>query len=375
MDDGATEVLARSVVNVVPGTLQGDPMLAEPRTVRLASGLTLSYVDQGDRSASMVVLLPGPLDSWRCYEPVLDRLPATLRGVAYSQRGHGDSDKPDTGYTVQAFADDLADLLDALGVDRPVVAGHSGAGLFARRFALDHAERIAGLVLEATPPTLRGDAGLESFLHAVLADLDDPVDVGLVRRVIGDTTGALSLTFAEAMVQETLKVPAHVWRETFAGLLNYDDTAELPHLNVPVLLIWGQADDLVTRDKQDTLLRAIPRAELVTYAGIGHSPHWEDPSRFADDLAGFVKRVTWRRRQPSANRTGRLGARRTQRPQAVGHAPVRSPPVPQVQRVAPGVFERRGVNRCAAGDNAGSPALPNIGPPLEVVPEAVEVRW
>jgi pimeloyl-ACP methyl ester carboxylesterase len=183
--------------------------------------------------------------------------------------------------------------LDALGLDRPVVVGHSGAGLFARRFALDHPERTAGLVLEATPPTLRGDPHLESPLGSILSELRDPVDVELVRRVIGDTTGdALSASFAEAMVQETLKVPARVWRETFAGLLHYDDTSELEHLAVPVLLIWGDADDLVTRDKQDALVNAIPRAELVTYAGIGHSPHWEDPSRFAADLARFVERVT-----------------------------------------------------------------------------------
>ena len=268
-------------------------MAPKPETVTLASGLTLSYVDQGDRSASTVVLVPGPLDSWRCYEPVLDRLPPTVRGVAYSQRGHGDSDKPEAGYTVQQFADDLVAFLDALRLDRPVVSGHSGAGLFARRSALDHPDRIAGLVLEATPPTLRGDAGLESFLDSVLRVLRDPVDVELVRRVIGDTTGeTLSATFAEEMVQETLKVPARVWRETFAGLLDYDDTTELECLTLPVLLIWGDADDLVTRDKQEALISAIPDAELVTYGGIGHSPHWEDPSRFAADLAAFLERFT-----------------------------------------------------------------------------------
>jgi len=263
----------------------------EPGTVRLASALTLSYADQGDRAASTVVMLPGPLDSWRCYEPVLERLPPTLRAVAISQRGHGDSDKPDATYTVQAFADDLLAFLDALGLDRVVVAGHSGAGLFARRFALDHPERVAGLVLESTPLTLRGDERLESMVDSVLGELRDPVDIELARRVIADTTRALPAEFAEAMVHETLKVPAHVWRETFAGLLDYDDTAELERLTVPVRVIWGDADDVVTGDKLDALLDAIPHAELVTYAGIGHSPHWEDPSRFAADLARFLEHV------------------------------------------------------------------------------------
>ena len=266
-------------------------MTTEPRTVRVQSNLTLSYVDQGEHSASTVVLLPGPLDSWRCFEPVLDQLPPTLRAIAVSQRGHGDSDKPEAGYTVQAFADDLPAFLDALGLDRAVIAGHSGAGLFARRFALDHPDRVAGLVLEATPLTLRGDARAESFVDSVVNDARDPVDIELVRRVIGDTAGALPMAFAEAMVRETLKVPAHVWRATFAGLLDYDDTAELERLSVPVLVVWGDADDLVTSDKLDALLNAIPHAQLVTYPGIGHSPHWEDPSRFAADLVRFLEQL------------------------------------------------------------------------------------
>ena len=59
--------------------------------VTLASGLTLSFADQGDPLGPTVLLLPGPTDSWRSYEPVLERLPRWLRAIAVSQRGHGES--------------------------------------------------------------------------------------------------------------------------------------------------------------------------------------------------------------------------------------------------------------------------------------------
>ena len=60
--------------------------------VTLASGLTLSYADPGDPSGPAVLMLPGPTDSWRSYQPVLDLLPHGVRAIAVSQRGHGESD-------------------------------------------------------------------------------------------------------------------------------------------------------------------------------------------------------------------------------------------------------------------------------------------
>ena len=91
---------------------------------------------------------------------------------------------------------------------------------------------------------------------------------------------------------ELLKVPAYVWREMFAGLLNYDDLAELGRINAPTLLVWGGADALVARDMQDQLARLITACELLVYPGVGHTPRWEDPSRFASDVVAFAERLT-----------------------------------------------------------------------------------
>jgi pimeloyl-ACP methyl ester carboxylesterase len=100
--------------------------------VTLGTGITLSYAAAGDAAGPCVVFLPGPTDSWRSYEPVLQQLPRSIRALAVSQRGHGDSDTPPNGYRVEDFAGDVPALLDALGVERAVLAGHSGS---CRRFA------------------------------------------------------------------------------------------------------------------------------------------------------------------------------------------------------------------------------------------------
>lgn len=261
-------------------------------TVTLASGLTLSYAATGDRSGPAVLLLPGPTDSWRSYQPVLDQLPSSIRAVAVSQRGHGDSDKPATGYRVEDFAADVAPVLDGLGLERAVLVGHSGSCLVARRVAIDNPERVAGLVLEASPTTLKGDVGLTAFVESVVSGLQDPIDPAFARSFLADTSSDyLVPDLVDQLVAELLKVPERVWKEMFSGLLGYDDLDHLDRIAAPTLLVWGDADPLVGREMQDVLAERIGGVELAVYNRVGHTPRWEDPTRFASDLAAFVKRA------------------------------------------------------------------------------------
>ena len=267
-------------------------MGVEVAVVTLTNGLTLSYAATGADSGRAVVLLPGPTDSWLSYRPILERMPESVRTVALSPRGHGDSDKPVTGYRVEDFAADVASAMDALGVQQAVLAGHSGSCLVARRVAIDHPDRVVGLVLEASPTSLRGDANLLAFIDTVVSPLSDPVDPAFARSFVIDTSSDdVPADLTDALVDEILKVPARVWQETFAGLLEYDDLTELPRVTIPALLVWGDADGLVDRTMQDVLLERLQDAVLLTYAGVGHTPRFEEPDRFAADLVGFVQRL------------------------------------------------------------------------------------
>lgn len=91
-------------------------------------------------------------------------------------RGHGDSSKPLTGYRIEDLTSDVVPLLDALDIDRALLAGHSGSCLVARRVALDHPGRVAGLFLEASPSTLRGDQNLAKFVDTVVSEMWEPVE-------------------------------------------------------------------------------------------------------------------------------------------------------------------------------------------------------
>jgi pimeloyl-ACP methyl ester carboxylesterase len=207
--------------------------------------------------------------------------------VAVSPRGHGDSDKPDDGYGIHDLAGDLVEFMDALGIDRATVVGHSGSSLVARRVAIDHPERVMGLVLEASPTLLSGDKA-RRFVESVVLELFDPIDEGFVEDFIGDTSSNLARDEFDLLVSETLKVPARVWHALFSELMDYDDIDNLTNISPPTLLIWGDADPLVDREMQDHLTQRIPNSELRVYPGLGHTPRWEDPDRFAADLAAFV---------------------------------------------------------------------------------------
>ena len=190
------------------------------------------------------------------------------------------------------FAGDVVALLDALGIERAVLAGHSGSCLVVRRAALDHPDRVAGLVMEASPTTLANNANLIHFVESIVANLIDPIDPEFARSFVTDTSSEnLPPELVEVLVDDMLSVPARVWKETFAGLLEYDDVAELSNIEVPTLLVWGNADALVSRAMQDQLASTIPNAELAVYDGIGHTPRWEQPARFKEDVTRFVRHV------------------------------------------------------------------------------------
>ena len=110
-------------------------------------GVGLHARDWGG-SGQAVVLLHGLASNARIWDGVASRLAgAGLRVVALDQRGHGASEQPSSGYDFATIGRDLSAALAALGIERPVLAGHSWGANVALRFAADRPGALAGLVL------------------------------------------------------------------------------------------------------------------------------------------------------------------------------------------------------------------------------------
>jgi pimeloyl-ACP methyl ester carboxylesterase len=232
-----------------------------------------------------VLLVHAYVDSWRSFEPVLPHLPPTLHAFALTQRGHGDAEKPATGYTLTELADELASFLDAVGVPTAVIVGSSSGGYVAQRFALDFPDRTSGLVLVGAPRSLTDPPALLDSIAA----LKDPVDPAFVREfVLATSSDRVPADVLETMTGESAKVPAHVWRAALRGLVDAVPPVDTGIIAAPTLILWGDADPLLARTGQDELAASIPRSRLLVYAGIGHAVLWEAPERVAADVVEFV---------------------------------------------------------------------------------------
>ena len=278
-------------------------MLTE-QAIRRPNGVTLRYVEQGPTDAMPLILLHGFPDSWLSYETVLANLPSPIRAIALSQRGFGNSDKPDGSYHPRDLAADLAVFMTLRRIPRAIVAGHSMGALVAQRFALDFPERVAGLVLIGTFKTLRDSAELAELIEEV-SKMSDPIDLDLVRAFQASTLGQpVADEFFRTVVAEGARLPLRIWRAVLQEIAAYDDFTELAQIAAPTILFWGEHDDFSTYEQQQELASEIPGAELRVYAGAGHSLHWEEPRRFASDLANVVRTLERDRaaRQPLKGR-------------------------------------------------------------------------
>jgi non-heme chloroperoxidase len=252
-------------------------------TTRLATGPQVHYAEQGDPDGEPILFLPAYADSWFSYSRVLPLLPARDHAYALDQRGHGDSERPAGGYTVDDLAADAVAFLDAAGIERATLVGHSGSCLTARRVAVTDPDRVAGLVLIGAPLSLAKPAVL-AFQAAVHA-LEDPVAAQFVSRFqAGAVHVPLPEEFLEGLVAESLKLPATVWKRALDGLVAFDDAADLGRITAPTLLIWGDQDAVVSHEEQQRLEDAMPDARLKVYPDTGHSPHWERPEAVAADV-------------------------------------------------------------------------------------------
>ena len=100
--------------------------------------------------------------------------------------------------------------------------------------------------------------------------------------------------YLDAIVAESRKVPARVWKAYLRALLDAEVPTELGRIAAPTLVLWGDRDAFCPRADQDALLAAIPGARLAIYPGTGHCPHWEEPRRAAAHIAGLAGEATRR---------------------------------------------------------------------------------
>jgi len=280
-----------------PPPVDLDAFDAAKRTVALADGITLGYVEMGDPAGPPVVLIHGFTDSARDWVPMLPFLPKHDRLILVDLRGHGISSKPECCYTRFDFAYDVKLLLDALHIDKAAIVGHSLGSIVAQTFAEQWPERTSRVVLISstggTPPGAPARPPAFDYAAAI-KKLHEPIDPDSPFMIAWwDSPTPVDPDFIRRERKDSAQIPLRVWLAVLEQGLSaqnaYGDLqATLPRLTAPTLLIWGSKDPIMEEPVRRSLRRGLPRAEVKIFPGLGHNPFWEKPQAVAQAIQGFL---------------------------------------------------------------------------------------
>lgn len=273
-----------------------DAFDASKKLMVLPNGQSLAYIDSGERSGAPVVLIHGYTDNARDWVPLLPYLSKHDRLILVDIRGHGKSSKPECCYTRLDFAYDIKLLLDALGVRKADIVGHSLGSIIAQTFAEFWPERTAHVVLISStgghPPSQPKKPPQFDFA-AEIRQLKEPIEADSPFMVAWwDSPTPVDPDFIRRQRQDAAGIPLRVWIAVLDQALPqniYGDLqGTLPRLKAPTLLIWGSKDPIMEEDVRQSLREALPQAKVKIFDGLGHNPFWEDPQGVAEVINSFL---------------------------------------------------------------------------------------
>ena len=246
----------------------------------------------GERPRGTLVLIHAfPLNA-RMWEPQLSLAAHGWRVVAPHLRGFdgGVSDPP--AATVDDYAGDVIDLLDALHVDEAIIGGLSMGG-YAAFAILRHAPRyVRGLILADTrsqADTPEGAAGRTRMLQLLADKGPSAVVEEMIPKLLGASTLATRPELADRVRALGLSNPAEAIAGAIRALMTRpDSTPLLRTIHCPTLIVVGEEDTLTPPTFSEEMHRAIAGSELVVVPGAGHLSSFEQPDAFNSALAAFL---------------------------------------------------------------------------------------
>lgn len=270
-----------------------------------AGGHSIAYQEAGPADGPVVILLHGLASDADTWDKALGLLAERgLRVLAVDLLGHGESDKPDSDYLLVDFAEFLARFMDALGIERATLCGHSFGGAIAMFFGTRYPERVDRVVLVSA-------GGLGREVHPVLRAAALRMAPGVLRRAMSPRMRRL---YANGRLHRALRLtPDNVANLRRAGRALGTAEGQAAFFasvrgviapsgqraasedmrafaeRVPMLLIWSEDDPVIPLAHAEAHAeRAKPYSRLVIFPSRGHEPHRRNAERFANEVANFV---------------------------------------------------------------------------------------
>lgn len=264
---------------------------------RIAAGdIKINYESYGQGEPLLLIMgfgLPGI--AWL---PVLPFL-SGFHCIYYDNRGTGNSDKPDTAYSITEMADDASNLLAALGINRAKVYGVSMGGMIAQELVLRHPEQVDKLVLGCT---WTGGSAAVPALPEVYDQLGEAF-MTMQANPEQATDRLMPLLFPpgfiaahpelKSMILAGFKMapptPPESIQRTRAAIDGFDVYNRIPQIKCPVLIVHGDKDVLVPPQNASVIKSRIPQAEVFIIPEAGHSYGAVDPVGIHQRIVNWLK--------------------------------------------------------------------------------------
>jgi 3-oxoadipate enol-lactonase len=255
-----------------------------------ANGIEIYYELHGREDAEVLVLSNGVLmstASWAYQTPVLSQ---HYRLLLYDCRGMWQSDHPPGPYSMELHADDLAALLDALGIEGAHIAGTSYGAEVSMVFALKHPERTRRLIVTSAvselDPVLHG-------LAEVWAYAAQRRDAELLFRAVYPLTFSAPWIAANQPVLEQARerysaLDMDAFLDLMQAFMKLNITSDLHRIEAPALVVAGEKDLLKPRRYAEMIARELTDAQLAIIPDAGHAAMWEQPAIFNALILGFL---------------------------------------------------------------------------------------
>lgn len=257
------------------------------------------YGPESGRKWVFVHGLMGFANNWR---KIISAFESTDRCMAYDQRGHGRSFKPDFGYAPEDYAQDLLSIIDQLGFEKIILVGHSMGGRNVLNFAYRFPERVEKLVIEDIGPEANPNASeyYEYLLNLVPTPfvnreaakkflLQDFVQIAKTREKV-DMLAQYFYANMEDKPDGTVD-----WRFSKNGIIESvkagrekERWQELEALSMPTLLIRGENSQELSQQVYERMLASNSNIQGVLISGAGHWVHSDKPQEFIAALKAFV---------------------------------------------------------------------------------------
>jgi len=226
------------------------------------------------------------------WQPQLDGMGEDIRVIAPDLRGFGASTEVPDMMTMDAYAADLKELVDELGLQQAVVCGLSMGGYIALAFLANYPEVVHGLILCNTRSGAddeKGRAGRYATAKKARDEGMENIAEGMVPKMITEAT-ATAHPERRAAVKDLMarQRPTAVIAALRGMAARPDRTPMLATIKVPTLIITGSKDELILPEESEAMAAAIPESKLVIIPDVAHLSNVEDPDAFNKVVREFV---------------------------------------------------------------------------------------